>query len=490
VADHDRLTVLLGYLEGLRDGRAFVRAVRAARSAGKDVVLLKVGTSDAGARAAASHTGAMAGSAEAWAAAFRRAGAMPARGPRDLLDIGVALAGRQRPTGARLGIVSMSGGAGVLMADRASELGLSVPELGSETRARLAEVLPGYAALGNPVDYGGAYGDPEVIAATVRAVAESPEVDMVAMFAGLTPELAGAIEAPLAAIVQDTGKPLVVAWLGGPVEGVRTLRALGVPAYDDPLLAVEMAAALHDSARPLPEDPALPEPDASLRDRLRASGRRDLAEHEVKALLADRGVPVALERRVASAAEAAAAAAAFGRPLAIKADAPGLVHKSDAGAVLLDVDPAEAGAAYEQVVAAAAGAGHPADGALVAPMAAAGVELLVGTRWDEQFGPLIVVGAGGVTSEVAHDVQVELAPIDATLAREMLSRLRMAPLLDGFRGAPPADVEAAANAIAAVSRLAADAGDALAELDVNPLRVHPAGEGLTVLDGVAIVSPA
>lgn len=490
VAHDERLSVLLGYIEGVNDGRALVDAVRAARGAGKDVVLLKVGTTDVGRRAAASHTGAMAGSAQAWEAAFRRAGVLTARSPRDLLDLGCALAAPARPAGDRLGIVSMSGGAGALMADRAAQLGLAVPELGLNCRTKLARALPSFAALANPVDYGGAYGDPQAIIAAVRAVAEAPEIDMSVVFAGLSPGLAGVIEEPLARIAQETNKPLVVAWLGGPAEGLRALRALGVPAYEDPVRAVEIAAALRDSARPLPAAPPLPGTQPALRERLQDHGRRGLAEREVKALLRERGVPVSVERRARSADEAGAIGARFARPLAVKADAPGLLHKSDVGAVMLDVPPTLAAWAYEQVAAAAARAGHPAEGALLAPMAAAGVELLVGARWDEQFGPLIVVGAGGVTSEVLRDLQVELAPVDERLAREMLSRLRIAPLLGGFRGAPAADVGAAASAIAAISQLAAEAGDALAELDVNPLRVYPEGQGCAVLDAVAVVGAA
>ena len=161
-------------------------------------MLLRVGATDVGRRAATSHTGAMAGSAEAWEAAFRRAGALTAHSPRDLLDLGSALAGPRRPAGARLGIVSMSGGAGALMADRAAQLSLAVPEFGLDTRVRLAEALPGFAAPGHPVDYG----DPEAIVAAVRAVAEAPEIGITAMSGGLSPGLAGVIEEPLARIAR------------------------------------------------------------------------------------------------------------------------------------------------------------------------------------------------------------------------------------------------------------------------------------------------
>ena len=201
-------------------------------------------------------------------------------------------------------------------------------------------------------------------------------------------------------------------------------------------------------------------------------------------------MPVGPERHATSGREAGAIGAGFAWPLAVKAAAPELIHKSDVGAVMLDVLPTLAARAYEQVVATAARAGHPAEGALLAPMASAGVEFLVGARWDEQFGPFLVVGAGGVTSEVARDVQVEPHPWTSHSPSRCSRVCASRRCSRAFAAGLPGTSSAAARVIAAISQLATDAGDALVEFDVNPLRVHPEGEGCTVLDAVAIVSVA
>ena len=238
ITSDERPSVLLGYVEGLHDGRAFGgrrprraqrRERRCAAESGRDP------RRPASRRVPQRRNGRQRRGVGGGIPPRRSAHCpQPSRPSRRRLR----LAGPHRPAGARLGIVSMSGGAGTLMADRAAQLSLAVPEFGLDTRVRLAEALPGFAAPGHPVDYG----DPEAIVAAVRAVAEAPEIGITAMSAGLSPGLAGVIEEPLARIAQATGKPLVVAWLGGPAEGLHTLRALGVPAYEDPIRAVEVAA--------------------------------------------------------------------------------------------------------------------------------------------------------------------------------------------------------------------------------------------------------
>jgi acyl-CoA synthetase (NDP forming) len=491
VAADPRVSVILGYIEGIRDGRAFVSAVREARCNSKDVAVLKVGRSDAGRVAAQTHTGAMAGSEEAWNAALDRAGAIRASGPSHLLDIGSALQGGSRAGGPRLGVITMSGGAGVLITDRATELGLSVPPLSEATRERLSRLLPAGCSLANPVDFGAAYGSADLIAATVRCVAESPDVDIVLVFLGLSSNLAGAIEPLLVDVRSAIATPMVICWLGGPAHALLRLRTAGLPAYDDPLRAVAVAALLHDAASPLAEDLPLPPSGSRLQRRLAAaasSGRQVLSEPEAKALLADYGLPIIAEAVAQSADEATAITAAWGGPVAVKAIAADLIHKSDAGAVLLGVGSGDAASAFGAVTEAAQRAGATPTGVLIARMASADrTELLVGSRWDEQFGPLVVVGAGGMTSEVDHDVAVDLAPVSADRASELIRSLRIAPMLTGFRSQPPRDLAAAADAVAAVSRFAADAGPTLRELDINPLAVYAAGGGCLVLDATATI---
>lgn len=495
LAEDPGLSLILGYLEGLRDGRRFVAAARRARAAGKTVAVLKVGRSDAGGRAARSHTGALVGSAQAWEAAFRRAGVLPVDSVRSLIDLAVALPGRLPARGPRVGIVSASGGAGVLMTDRCMANGLVVAPLGEATRAALARHMPPFAGMMNPVDYGPVYGDPDVVKALVEIVGADPEIDLVLFFLGLSPGMAGVLEHRLAAAQQAIGKPVVAAWLGGPEAGVARLRELGVAAFDDPGRAVEVAAQLVRAGAALPEitpraaDASRAEATrATLRAAL-AEGRTALTEREVKALIARYRIPVVPETLATTAEEAAAAAARFGAPVAIKAEAPALLHKSDAGAVRLNVmaeDAAEAWRAVTEAAARVVGT-EGVRGAVVQPMARPGLEVLAGLRHDPQFGPTLTVGLGGVLSEVLADVTTELAPIDHSLAHAMLDRLRGARLLGAFRGAAPRDHDALADLLVALGDLACDAGPLLAELDLNPVLVHPAGEGCTVVDGAAIL---
>ena len=485
------VSTMLVYIEGMRDGRAFVEAARAARDNGKRVVAIKVGRTAAGVRASQSHTGALAGANEVWDAAFRRCGTLVAEDMQHLLDVGVALDAWPAAVGPRVGVVSMSGGAAAVMADRAAQAGLELPLLSEETRASLAHVLPAFAGTANPVDYGAVYGDPDAIEQTIRTVAAAPEVDIVALFVGLTPAYVGRLESRLASVAADMKKPLLVAWLGAPGTCLAELRSHGIPAYDDPSRMIDAAAALAFAARPMPPNlPVQASADSAARaglEELRNAGHANVPEGKMKALLARAGLPVVREEPAATPAEARQLAAEMGASVAVKVDAEGLLHKSDIGGVVLDVGVEEVEDAFARVVAAGAAAGHEVRGALVSQMAKPGLELIVGARWDEQFGPTVMVGAGGITAEVLGDVRVELAPVTVDQSREMLRSLRIAPLLEGYRGERPRDLVAAAEVVAAISRLAAEAGELLAELDLNPIVVYPEGEGCLILDAAAVL---
>jgi acetate---CoA ligase (ADP-forming) len=486
------VTAVLCYIEGVRDGRAFVEAARTVHGQGKRVVAIKVGRTAAGERSSQSHTGALTGSSELWEVAFRRAGVIRATDMSQLLDAGVALDAWPRGAGRRIGIVSMSGGAGALMADRAAEAGLVLPVLAETTRARLADALPGFAGTANPVDYGGVYGDLDAIEQTLRIVAAADEIDVVAVFVGLTPGHVGRLEPRLARVAAETGKPLLVAWLGAPGTCLAELRSRGVPAYDDPSRMIDAAAALAHASAPLPANPSTVAGGGSAVraafDAMIADGRTHVPEGAMKALLRLEALPVVPEEHAVSAKEARRIAPALGPRLAVKVDADGLVHKSDIGGVRLDVAVDEVEDAFAAVVAAGRAAGHEVRGALVSRMAEPGLELIVGARWDAQFGPTVLVGAGGTTAEILDDVRVELAPVSPERALEMLGELRIAPLLAGYRGRPAFDRRAAADVICGVSRLVAAAGGRLAELDLNPVVVYPEGDGCLILDAAALLA--
>ncbi len=498
-ADDPQTELVLGYVEGLRRGREFVHAARRARAAGKLVCVLKVGKSNAGVKAARSHTGALVGSAQVYDAAFRRAGVLEVGDTRELLDLALARPGRNRAAGPRVGIVSMSGGAAVLMSDQCSAAGLTIGTLAQSTQAALSRVLPSFAGTDNPIDYGPVYGDPEAIRACVDAVLGDPGIDIGLVFIGASPRLAGVIEEPLAAVRARHAKPVIVAWLGGPAQGITRLRELGIPAYDQTGRAVAVVAHLVGAgvepgafADETVADDARGQATRERLAELLRRGRSTLTEREVKELLAPYAIPTVREALATSAEEADRLAREIAAPVAVKAEAPELLHKSDSGAVRLAVWPDEAGTAWEEVVAAAAAVVGRAGvrGAVIQPMARPGLELLVGLRYDAQFGPVVSAGLGGVTSEVLGDVATELAPVDHATARAMLGRLRSAPLLGRFRGAPARDVAALADVIVGISQFATEAGPLVAELDLNPVLVHAEGEGCTVVDGAAVIQAA
>jgi acyl-CoA synthetase (NDP forming) len=486
LADSSDLRVILGYIEGVRDGRRLVEAARYARDRGKVVAVLKAGRTDAGASAARSHTGALTGSAAVYDAAFRRAGILEARSPRELLDIAIAFVGGRTSVGDGVGIVSMSGGAGAIMSDRVAERGLNVTTLASETVTRLRDVLPAFTTIGNPVDYGGIYTDSDKIERASRIVLADPQVHALLFFIGLSPLMLGDLDVRLERLLSETDRPIVAAWLGGPPDGVATLRRCGIPAYEDPIRAADAIAALRGGSEPLRPEP---EPEKRREPAWPAAAEGELNERETKRLLASYGIPVVDEALARTPEEAAELAERFGGRVAVKVEADGLLHKSDSGAVRLGVSTSDAPNAFLEVVAAARAAGAAVvHGAVVQPMARTGIELIAGLKHDPQFGPVVVVGLGGVASEAIRDVIVELAPLTHAHARAMLERLRGAALLGAFRGSKPRDVDAVAELLVALGRLGADAGARLSELDCNPVVVYPDGEGCIVLDAVAVLS--
>lgn len=489
------VSVVVGYVEGIRDGRALMASVARARARGTQVALVNAGRSESGRRAALSHTGALAGSREAAESAFQQAGVVEVPDLRALLDVAVALPLGRVATGPRVGILSGSGGVGVLMADQCAQLGLQVAELRPATTRRVAEVLPEFAAAGNPLDYGPVYQDLGAVEACLQALLADAAVDAVVAGLALTPHnwLGGAMEDLLIRAQRGTAKPLVVSWLGAPAASVRTLRAGGVAVFEDPSRAVAVAGHLTqgrpDSTAAISGPPREGDPHGT-RTRLAAllaEGRALLAEREVGTLLAAYGVPMPEARRAATADEAATAAAALGGTVAVKADAPDLLHKSDAGAVRLDVDIAHAAAAYDDVVTAASSVlGRPVTDVLVQAMAPAGaLEVLVGVRHDPSFGPALTVGLGGTFTELLADAVTGLVPVTAERAVAMLDRLRAAPLLRGYRGGPARDGAALARVVVAVSDLAEDAGGLLAEMDLNPVLVYE--HGCLVVDAAAVL---
>jgi acyl-CoA synthetase (NDP forming) len=469
LAEHEGTRVIGVYCEDFRDGRSFVET---ARTAGKPVVLLTVGRTEAGRRAALSHTGALTSGREAVEAACRAAGIHLVDTPGKLVDAAQALLTPHRPRGRGMAVIGDGGGYGAIASDLLGGRGIELPLLSTETQAALRELLPPTASTANPVDLAGA-GEQDVFsfARSTRALLEAEDVDAVlftAYFGGYSSlsdemkEREVAVAELLAEGMTESEKPLVVHTMYPSSPPAQALRAAGVPVYRVIESAVDAVAALLADAQAKPAPlPPLPTPAAPLTEAGYAAAR---------AALAREGVPFGPARIVAGHEEALAAAGELGYPVVLKA--VGLLHKSDEGGVMLGLrDEGELADALADL------------GARLAPEAlsveaaenvAAGFELLVGARRDPRFGPLVAVAAGGIHAEALRDTAVALAPVDEAEAEELVRSLASASLLTGARGRPALDVAAAAGAVATLSRFIAGHPE-VAEAEINPLLVRRKG---------------
>ncbi|HSG79630.1 MAG TPA: acetate--CoA ligase family protein [Acidimicrobiia bacterium] len=484
LVEDPEIRVVGGYIEAIRDGAGFERAARRAADLGKPIVLVKVGASEAGRSAASSHTGAIAGNDDAYAAAFRRFGVVRAEDERHLLglldtfDIWYRL-----PRGRRVAVVSMSGGAGVLLSDDLDRRGVELAEFPDALVDELRTMLPRFAALRNPVDITGQFvANNAGLQEVLEVIAGSDAVDAVLLFAGIGWTGDGAWAQ---AVVDATraAAPIMVVTQFAPDEAKSTLRAGGVPVFESPIQASRTLASVLEwtTGRRF----AVPA-GRSTHGALAGGGA---TEAEAKAMLAAAGVRV--PRGVVSATPEEAgdlAAALHAERLVVKGQGPGLEHKSDLGAVVVGVTAPEVAAACAEMAARVRAAAPSArlETYLVEEMAPEGVDVVVGSVWEEPFGHLVVVGLGGTAVEVLGDVAFGLAPMGVDEAASLVRSLRAFPLLDGHRGAEPLDVDALAEAVSAISHLVAAAGPAIRELDVNPVRVLPRGQGVVALDALVV----
>ena len=460
LAEHEPTRLIAVYLEDFRDGRSFARA---AAHAGKPVVLLAGGQTAAGVRAARSHTGALVSDSVAVDAACSAAGILRVSTVRELVDVAQLLLAPDPPQGRRLVIVSDGGGSAVVAADLTVTAGLELPQLSDSLAARLSAVMPNTATTTNPVDFAGAgEQDLESYERVPRLLLESGEVDALLLtgYLGGYSATSDELRAPeteaargLARAAAETGRPAVVQTMYWQEAPAVALREAGVPVFREIDSAVRSLARVIN--RPTASGvPALPPP----AEAWRGSGYLDAQE-----LLASAGVTFPEARRATTIDEALAAAGELGYPVVLKA--LGFEHKSDAGGVALGLeDAASLEAAFEAMP---ASEDYVVERHLAAPGA---VELIAGCHFDPRFGPVLLVGLGGIMAEVLHDTAVALAPAPADLVEELLLGLRGAALLTGARGRPPLAVRAAADTCAAISRVAAEHPE-LTDLEVNPLLV-------------------
>ena len=486
-----RTDVILLYLESFGNPRKFARLARSIGRS-KPIVALKSGRSLVGARATASHTGALLAASDVTVdALFHQAGVVRTDTLDEMLNVADLLVHQPLPGGRRVAILTNAGGPAVMCADTCEAYGIDVPALSDDTRERLRALLPAESSVANPIDMLAA-ADAETYQRVVEIVAEDPNIDsLIAIF---LPPLATRSDDVARALSRAADRVLAKPLLGvfmsaGELPDLSTADGRRIPGYQTPEpAAIALAHAVRYAewhAQPVEAPPILPEVDADRAGLLLARALKDgggwLAPDDVRHLLELYGVATVEQRVVATADAAGAAAAEIGVEVALKVIAPGVLHKSDVGGVRLHLRGrlAVKRAAERMARQVQRAIGAQPSGYLVQRMAPAGVEMLVGVVNDPRFGPTIACGAGGTLVELVKDVAVRLSPLTAGEAKSMVRELRSFPLLDGYRGAPVCDVGALYDVLLRVSALASNHPN-IAELDCNPVMVN--GTGAVVVD--------
>ncbi len=484
------------FLEALRDVELFRAVAREALARRKPIVVLKVGRTEVGARAAASHTGALTGADAVYDAFFRQEGIVRVETLEDLFEVPALFCKAKPPAGRNVGIITTTGGGATIVLEAAAQAGLRFPPPSDATIREATAFLPSFAAKANPMDVtmsGTGGGFKRGLELLVRDDAFDMVVGVVGTSSQFEPRLG--VE-PIVEVCREARKPVAAFCNPNAADALRLFEANAIPSFRTPEACgralgylVQYGEAADGFSRNNRQrrtaDPAAPAAAEARRVLAQAGGV--LTEYTSKRILAAYGIPVTRERLARDPEEARAAAREIGYPVAMKVMAAQIPHKTEAGVVRLGV------AAEEELVRAYGELRERArkfkadaaiDGVLIQEMAPPGVEMIVGMKRDPGFGPVVLVGLGGIFVEVFQDVALRIPPLSAEDAREMIGEIRGAKLLRGFRGSPALDSAAIAEVLLAVAGLALDLGEEIRELDINPLVVYPAGKGIRVVDAL------
>ena len=492
----DVTSTILVYSEGVKRAADWRALGSLSLQRGKPVIVLKSGRSEIGSLAAASHTASLAGDDAVWDAAFRQLGMLRVDDVDDMLDLAAIFLQPRRPAGPGVGGMSTSGGAGILAVDSLCAAGIGVPALGDRTCRELQAIFPAYGTIANPLDLTGQIlSDPTMFRTALQSMARDHALDaLLVCFCVLQgPEVDRAVD-DLLTVLAETDKPILVSRTGGeflaPGAAVR-LQQAGVPVFPSPARAARAIAALVRFTQRGPGLGVAPLPTPGPAPAGWPQPGRVLTERETKSLLAAAGLPVTREVLVTTPAEAAKVAERMGYPVVLKIDSPDIAHKTEAGGLRLGLEDSTAVQnAFSNVMTSVRNVKPDAklNGCLVQEQVEGVVaEILVGVS-PSPMGPVVTVGLGGIFVEVFRDVSQRLAPLTADDARAMVAELRGFKLLMGVRGQEPADVEALADVVARVSRLAVQ-WPGHWELDLNPVLVMPAGQGCRIADALLILRP-
>ena len=502
--DDDRTNVIMAYIEGIPDGRAFIEAARAT-AAKKPIIAVKSGRTASGSRAVSSHTGSLAGSDAAYDAAFRQSGVVRADTVQELFDYSTAFAYQPLIKGNRIVIITNAGGPGVMATDALERSNLVLAQLGPETVAALRRALPAAANVRNPVDVLGD-GRADRYAAALIATLGDPDVDGAVVI--LTPQTATEIVETanaLARVSPNAAKPIMACWMGKKEvsAGTQVLSRNHIPNCPFPERAVAPLGAMYRylTWKQTSEEQIEVAPEAFDVDReavarlfrsVRSEGRNAIGDAEAQTVLEAYGIPRPRSSLAATPEEAVASAEKMGYPVALKIASPDILHKSDVGGIILDVrDAQQVRDSFASLIERARvhAPGALIQGCQVQEMVTGARETIIGVSRDPQFGPLIMFGLGGIYVEVLRDVAFRVAPVSRYQARGMVQEIRSYGLLTGMRGQAPSDTDAIVDTLLRVSQLVTDFGTdtgtdsvRIAELDINPLLVREEGRGAVAVD--------
>ncbi len=496
--DEGRTDVFLLLLEDVKSPEKFKRVAEKALRAAKPIVVGKIGRSEAGSRAVACHTAALAGSEKSYRAMFDRYGVIEAHELNDMIDFAVGfLACRDRmPLGRRIGICTASGGAGVWMADACAAAGLEVPVLDADTRKSIDVHIPSYGTSQNPVDCTAQGVHKQGYATFAHLVAQSPLIDAIVVVVTARRSAFLEIDLPkLENLKRDSSKPIFMWTYTLPSDrSVEILNGAGYPLLTGAASCARTIRALADyrtvRERVLNKPEAAVSPHPAV-DKIRAALAASapvLNEYRARSLLEAYGINGNIGTLAGSAAEAEAAARLLGRTVALKVQSADIPHKTEIGGVALNIAPADTRAAYERVLENAKRLVPTAEieGVLVEPMVPSGREVIVGINRDERWGPLLMLGLGGVMVEAVGDAVLAPVPLDHETALALIHRLKTSAAFGFYRGMPAADIDALADLMVKLSQFALDHSDDIAEVDLNPVIVHGKGDGVSVVDALIV----
>ena len=493
--DQESVKVIAGFVEGFKDARKLVEVAKLAAERGKPIVIIKIGRSDLGSRAARSHTAALTGSDVLYDEVFAQYGITRVQDYDELLEVSQLLAHTGKPAQRGVAVVSHSGGISSLTADMCGQAGLDLPPLTDEARDGINDVLKGFGWAANPSDVTG-FANSDSFPEIMHHMSEQPHIGtLVVASAGSDTQAEQVI-----AQRDSSERGLAFLWTGtrSSTAGLSKLKEARIPVFyvpDKLALGLKTLLTYHDwrgrrVSEGFGETAALTVEQNQAVSNLTNLGRATFSESESKKLIGAWNVPVTRETLAGDATAAVQAAEEIGYPVALKVDSPDILHKTEAGVIRLGLrDASQVTTAYTEVMSNAAQADPEADinGVLVQEMVSGGVEVIVGASYDDQLGPVLLFGTGGVMVEVYNDVALRLCPVNRSEALEMINQVKGSRLLRGFRGSVPADVNALAEVLVNVSQMASQLEGTLSELDINPLMVLPDGQGVKAVDALALV---